>query len=139
MYAPPIRKVDFVPPKCDFVSSRKPAILQSAKTSRVTPNERWRLWASYRLVMRGTHVEGYDYVLLAPVFIDNVNPPRLPRPNELGIHAASPGIDAASPWNRPVRIRRGSRSLRTQKLWLLVRWQPAFTYCPIWMYSSDDV
>jgi hypothetical protein len=32
-----------------------------------------------------SHVEGYDYVLLIPVFIDNVNPPRLPRPNPLGI------------------------------------------------------
>lgn len=32
-----------------------------------------------------THVEGYDYVLLVPVHIDNVNPPRLPRPNTLGI------------------------------------------------------
>lgn len=32
-----------------------------------------------------THVEGYDSVLLVPVFIDNVNPPSLPRPNSLGI------------------------------------------------------
>lgn len=32
-----------------------------------------------------THVEGYDYVLLIPVSIDNVNPPTLPRPNALGI------------------------------------------------------
>lgn len=32
-----------------------------------------------------THVEGYDYVLLVPVSIDNVNPPSLPRPNPLGI------------------------------------------------------
>lgn len=32
-----------------------------------------------------THVEGYDYVLLIPVSIDNVNPPSLPRPNPLGI------------------------------------------------------
>ena len=32
-----------------------------------------------------THVQGYDYVLLAPVFIDNVNPPSLPRPNPLAI------------------------------------------------------
>lgn len=32
-----------------------------------------------------THVEGYDYVLLVPVQIDNVNPPSLPRPNSLGI------------------------------------------------------
>lgn len=32
-----------------------------------------------------THVQGYDYVLLVPVRIDNVNPPSLPRPNELAI------------------------------------------------------
>lgn len=32
-----------------------------------------------------THVEGYDYVLLVPVYIDNVNPPTIPRPNSLGI------------------------------------------------------
>lgn len=32
-----------------------------------------------------THVEGYDYVLLVPVRIDNVHPPELPRPNTLGI------------------------------------------------------
>lgn len=36
-----------------------------------------------------THVEGYDYVLLVPVQIDNVNPPRLPRPNALGIDVDS--------------------------------------------------
>jgi len=32
-----------------------------------------------------THVVGYDYVLLVPVHVDNVNPPFIPRPNELGI------------------------------------------------------
>lgn len=32
-----------------------------------------------------THKEGYDYVLLVPVHIDNVNPPDLPRENALGI------------------------------------------------------
>ncbi len=32
-----------------------------------------------------THVAGYDYVLLVPVFIDNVHPPAIPRPNALGI------------------------------------------------------
>lgn len=32
-----------------------------------------------------THVQGYDYVLLVPVNIDNVNPPVLPRPNSLGV------------------------------------------------------
>jgi hypothetical protein len=33
-----------------------------------------------------THVEGYDYVLLVPVNIDNVNPPTVARTNSLGIH-----------------------------------------------------
>lgn len=32
-----------------------------------------------------THVVGFDYVLLVPVHIDNVNPPYIPRPNSLGI------------------------------------------------------
>jgi hypothetical protein len=32
-----------------------------------------------------THIAGYDFVLLVPVFIDNVNPPNLPRTNPLGI------------------------------------------------------
>ena len=32
-----------------------------------------------------THLEGYDYVLIAPVRIDNVNAPALARPNPLGI------------------------------------------------------
>lgn len=32
-----------------------------------------------------THIEGYDFVLLVPVSIDNVNPPMLPRPNSVGI------------------------------------------------------
>lgn len=32
-----------------------------------------------------THVQGYDMMLAVPVMIDNVNPPELPRPNELGI------------------------------------------------------
>jgi hypothetical protein len=32
-----------------------------------------------------THQAGYDYVLLVPVIIDNVNPPELPRPNSLNI------------------------------------------------------
>ena len=32
-----------------------------------------------------THVLGYDYVLLIPAFIDNVNPPYLARVNGLGI------------------------------------------------------
>ena len=32
-----------------------------------------------------THQAGYDYVLIVPVHIDNVNPPDLPRPNSLNI------------------------------------------------------
>ncbi len=32
-----------------------------------------------------THVEGFDALLLVPMYIDNVNPPYIPRPNELGI------------------------------------------------------
>lgn len=32
-----------------------------------------------------THVVGYDYVLLVPVYIDNVNPPYVDRQNRLGI------------------------------------------------------
>ena len=32
-----------------------------------------------------THLTAYDSVLLVPVWIDNVHPPTLPRPNPLGI------------------------------------------------------
>jgi len=32
-----------------------------------------------------THLTAYDSVLLVPAWIDNVHPPRLPRPNPLGI------------------------------------------------------
>lgn len=32
-----------------------------------------------------THAAGYDFILGVPVFIDNVNPPRIPRDNGLGI------------------------------------------------------
>ena len=32
-----------------------------------------------------THVQGYDFVLLVPVLIDNVNPPLVARANSLGI------------------------------------------------------
>jgi hypothetical protein len=32
-----------------------------------------------------THVVGYDYVMLVPVFIDNVNPPSIERANVFGI------------------------------------------------------
>lgn len=33
-----------------------------------------------------THVLGYDFILLVPVFIDNVNPPRVDRKNAFGIN-----------------------------------------------------
>jgi hypothetical protein len=36
-----------------------------------------------------THVAGYDYVLLVPAFIDNVNPPYIPQPED----PRSMGID----------------------------------------------
>lgn len=36
-----------------------------------------------------THVLGYDYVMLVPAFIDNVNPPHIPEPHD----ARSLGID----------------------------------------------
>ncbi len=32
-----------------------------------------------------THVCGYDFVLLVPVFVDNVDPPYVARENPLGI------------------------------------------------------
>lgn len=32
-----------------------------------------------------THIQGYDYVLIVPVHIDNVNPPRIALENTLGI------------------------------------------------------
>lgn len=53
------------------------------------PNEPGKTVELFRtLPTRGsghTHVEGYDYVLLIPVQVDNVNPPSLPRTNSLGI------------------------------------------------------
>jgi len=32
-----------------------------------------------------THVQGYDYLLIVPVHIDSVNPPRLAFDNALGV------------------------------------------------------
>lgn len=53
------------------------------------PNEPAKTMELFRtLETRGsghTHVEGYDYVLLVPVQVDNVNPPDLPSENALGI------------------------------------------------------
>ncbi len=42
-----------------------------------------------------THVVGYDYVLLVPAFIDNVNPPYIPKPND----PLSLGIDVEREYN----------------------------------------
>jgi hypothetical protein len=52
-----------------------------------------------KLPIRGkaqTHLEGYDFVLLVPVEIDNVNPPRL-------APAGTLGIDAISDYNAMIR------------------------------------
>ena len=43
-----------------------------------------------------THVVGYDYVLLVPAFIDNVNPPYIPKPDD----PRSLGIDVLHEYNR---------------------------------------
>ena len=32
-----------------------------------------------------THLEGFDCLLVVPVYIDNVNPPRVDRENTLGL------------------------------------------------------
>lgn len=57
--------------------------------SRNRPNDPFRTVEMFRTLPTRkpghTHVEGYDYVLTVPVFIDNVNPPSVPRPNSLGI------------------------------------------------------
>jgi hypothetical protein len=42
-----------------------------------------------------THVVGYDYVLLVPAFIDNVNPPYVPKPTD----PRSLGIDVQREYN----------------------------------------
>jgi hypothetical protein len=36
-----------------------------------------------------THAEAFDYLMLVPVQVDNVNPPFLPRPSQLGIDVDS--------------------------------------------------
>lgn len=57
-----------------------------SKNSRTDPNRTMHLFRSLPTRKPGhTHVEGYDFVLLVPVHIDNVNPPSLPRPNSLGV------------------------------------------------------
>jgi len=57
--------------------------------SRNSPNDpKKTVELFHRLPVRGsghTHVRAYDFVILVPVLIDNVNPPALPRPNSLGI------------------------------------------------------
>jgi hypothetical protein len=57
-----------------------------SRNSKIDPQNTAALFRT--LPTRGaghTHKEGYDYVLLVPVFIDNVNPPSLPRDNSLKI------------------------------------------------------
>jgi hypothetical protein len=54
-----------------------------------SPNDPAKTVANFRtLPTRSpghTHVEGYDFVLIIPVFIDNVNPPSICRDNSFGI------------------------------------------------------
>lgn len=54
-----------------------------------SPNDPARTAARFRSLPTRrpghTHVQGYDYVLLVPVDIDNVNPPKLAIDNDLGI------------------------------------------------------
>ncbi|HMN10133.1 MAG TPA: hypothetical protein PKC83_15220 [Gemmatimonadaceae bacterium] len=57
-----------------------------SENSRTAPRKTLELFRS--LPLRGsaqTHLVAYDSVLLVPVFIDNVHPPALPRPNNLGV------------------------------------------------------
>lgn len=57
--------------------------------SRNRPTDPARTVADFRsLTIRKpghTHVAGYDFILLVPMKVDNVNRPELPRPNDLGI------------------------------------------------------
>ncbi len=61
--------------------------------SKNTPNDPARTVAKFRMLTTRspghTHVQGYDYLLLVPVHIDNVNPPRLATDNLLGIDIES--------------------------------------------------
>lgn len=57
-----------------------------SKNSQIDPRRTLELLQSIPTRRPGlTHVQGYDVMLAVPVLIDNVNPPQLPRPNELGI------------------------------------------------------
>ena len=47
-----------------------------------------------------THVVGYDYVLLVPAFIDNVNEPYIPKPDD----ALSLGIDVAREYQNMLEV-----------------------------------
>ncbi len=53
------------------------------------PNDPQKTMEKFRQLPRRqpgyTHVAGYDFLLLVPVYIDNVNPPYLARTNSLGI------------------------------------------------------
>lgn len=61
----------------------------SSAISRNTANDPTRTVEKFRMLPTRrpghTHIQGYDYVLLVPVDIDNVNPPKLALDNELGI------------------------------------------------------
>lgn len=58
-------------------------------TSHNKANDPARTVAKFRMLPTRppghTHIQGYDYVLLVPVHIDNVNPPRIAFHNDLGI------------------------------------------------------
>lgn len=57
--------------------------------SRNRPNDPQRTVEIFRKLPKRapalTHIVGYDYLLLVPVFVDNVNPPSVERDNTLGI------------------------------------------------------
>lgn len=57
--------------------------------SKNTPNDPARTVEKFRMLATRppgrTHVQGYDYLLIVPVHIDNVNPPRLVFDNVLGV------------------------------------------------------
>jgi hypothetical protein len=57
-----------------------------SNNSRTDPGRTIRLLQTLQTRKAGhTHIAGYDFVLIVPVNIDNVNPPSLPRPNNCGI------------------------------------------------------
>lgn len=58
--------------------------------SRNRPNDPQRTVDTFRRLPKRapalTHLVGYDYLLLVPVYVDNVNPPSVARDNTLGIN-----------------------------------------------------